>query len=178
MVKKTDFNTNVTEIEGKIPSITGLATNSALAAVENKIPDVGSLVKKTDYNTKISDIEKKITDHNHDKYITTPEFNTMAASNFNAKLAAQIDLIRKPEFDAKLKGISDRVTENKTKHLFEENELKKLTRLDLSYFWGKNYFEGNDSTKCISFQTMQKHFNSSNVNQIKNGNEKGCLINI
>ena len=44
--KKTDFNTKVTEIEGKIPSITGLATNSELCAVENKIPNVTSLVKK------------------------------------------------------------------------------------------------------------------------------------
>ena len=88
MVKKTDFNTKVTEIEGKIPSITGLATNSELTAVENKIPDVGSLVKKTDYCTKVSDIEKKITDHDHDKYITTPEFNTITASTFIARLTA------------------------------------------------------------------------------------------
>ena len=93
MVKKNNFNAKVTEIEGKIPSITGLAANSALTAVENKIPDVSHLVKKTDYNTKMSDIEKKINDHNHDKYITTPEFNTMAASTFNARLAAQTDLI-------------------------------------------------------------------------------------
>ena len=42
-----------------------------------------------------SDIEKKITDHNLDKYITTPEFNIMAASAFNARLAAQTDLIKK-----------------------------------------------------------------------------------
>ena len=93
MVKKNNFNAEVTEIEGKIPSITGLAANSALTAVENKIPDVSHLVKKTDYNTKMSDIEKKINDQNHDKYITTPEFNTMAASTFNARLAAQTDLI-------------------------------------------------------------------------------------
>ena len=45
-LKKTDFNTKVTEIEGKITSITGLATNSELTAVENKIPDVSSFVKK------------------------------------------------------------------------------------------------------------------------------------
>ena len=44
--KKTDFDTKVTEIGGKIPSITGLATNSEISAVENKIPDVSSLVKK------------------------------------------------------------------------------------------------------------------------------------
>ena len=75
MVKKTDFNAKITKVEGKIPSITGLATSSALTAVENKIPDINSLVKKTDSETKISDIEKKITDHDHDKYITTPEFN-------------------------------------------------------------------------------------------------------
>ena len=124
LVKKTNFNTKVTEIEDKISSITGLATNSVLTAVENKIPDVSSLVKNTDYNTKINDIEKNITNHNHDKYITTPEFNTMVASTFNARLAAQTDLIIKREFDIKLKGISDRVTKNKTKHLIVENELK------------------------------------------------------
>ena len=99
MVKKTDVDAKVSAIEGKIPSISGLATNLALTSVENKIADVSSLVKKTDYNTKVSDIEKKIIDHDHDKYITTPEFNTMAADVFNARLAAQTDLIRKPEFD-------------------------------------------------------------------------------
>ena len=97
LVKKTDFNTKVTETEGKIPSIAGLAANSELTAVENKIPDVSSLVKKTDYNTKVCDIEKKITDHNHDKYITTPEFNTLAADVFIARLAAQTDLIKKKQ---------------------------------------------------------------------------------
>ena len=39
--------------------------------------DTSNLVKKTDYNTKISEIEKKITDHDHDKYITTQEFNKL-----------------------------------------------------------------------------------------------------
>ena len=46
LVKETELNAEITEIEGKIPSITGLATNSALIAVENKIPDVSSLVKR------------------------------------------------------------------------------------------------------------------------------------
>ena len=77
LAEKTDLNLKITEIESKIPSIT--ATNSELTAVENKIPDVNSLVKKTDYDTKISEIEKKVSDHNHDKYITTPEFNILAA---------------------------------------------------------------------------------------------------
>ena len=33
-------------MEGKIPSIGGLATNAALTAVENKIPNIRGLVKK------------------------------------------------------------------------------------------------------------------------------------
>ena len=45
-LKKTGFNAKITEKEGKIPSISGLATTSALTAVENKIADVSSLVKK------------------------------------------------------------------------------------------------------------------------------------
>ena len=41
-------------------------------------------MKKTDYDTKVTEIEEKLTDHDHDKYITTPEFNTLAAV-FNAR---------------------------------------------------------------------------------------------
>ena len=46
LAKKTDLNAKITEIESKIPSITGLATKSALTAVGNKIPNVSGLVKK------------------------------------------------------------------------------------------------------------------------------------
>ena len=99
MVKKADFNAKITEVEGKTTFFTGLATNSVLTAIENKIPDISTLVKKADYDTKISDIEKKTTDHNYDKYITTPEFNTMAATVFNARLA-QAKVITKTDFDA------------------------------------------------------------------------------
>ena len=44
LIKKTDYNAKITETEIKVPSITGLATTSALTAVENKIPNVSSLV--------------------------------------------------------------------------------------------------------------------------------------
>ena len=62
MVKKTDFNTKINEVEGKTPSISGLTTSSALTAVENKIPNVSILVKQTDFNTKVTEIEGKILD--------------------------------------------------------------------------------------------------------------------
>ena len=77
LIKNTDYNAKITEIEDTIPSISGLATNAALTAAKNKTPNINSLVKKTDYDTKITEIEKKLTDRNHDKYITTLEFNKM-----------------------------------------------------------------------------------------------------
>ena len=71
----TDFvkKAKLTELENKIPDVSSLATKTALTAVENKIPTINNLVKKTEYDTKITEIEKNLTDHNHDKYITTPE---------------------------------------------------------------------------------------------------------
>ena len=71
-------------------------------------------LKKTNYDTKISELKKKVTDHNHDKYITTPEFNTLAADVFNARLA-QANLITKTDFDAKLSSLNRKITSNKSK---------------------------------------------------------------
>ena len=88
----TDFvkKANLTELENKIPDISNLVTKTALTTVENKEPDVSSLVKKADYDTKITEIENKLSDHNHDKYIDTSEFNKLAADVFNARLAQAI----------------------------------------------------------------------------------------
>ena len=99
--KKTKFS----EIEAKIPEVSNLATTTALTVVENKIPSVNSLVKKTDYDTKITEIEKKLTNHDHDKYVTASEFNTLAANVFNVKLP-QVNLITKTNFDAKLSSLN------------------------------------------------------------------------
>ena len=46
LVKKLDYSAKITEIEGKVPIISGLATNTALIAVEHKMPNVRDLVKK------------------------------------------------------------------------------------------------------------------------------------
>ena len=85
-VSNVIIKAELTELENKIPDVSNLATKAALTVVENKIPSVSSLVKKTEYDTKISEIEKKITDHNHDKYITTPEFSVLAAHVPKARL--------------------------------------------------------------------------------------------
>ena len=46
LAKKSDGNAKVSEIEGKISSISDLVITSVLTAVENKIPSVSNLVKK------------------------------------------------------------------------------------------------------------------------------------
>ena len=42
----TDYNSEITEIESKIPSISGLTRNVALTTVGNKVPNISTLVKK------------------------------------------------------------------------------------------------------------------------------------
>ena len=69
VVKKTEYNESVIKV-------TNINTT-----------DTSDLIKNTDYNTKINEIEKKITNHDHDKYITTQEFNKLTSDNFTARLA-------------------------------------------------------------------------------------------
>ena len=114
LVKKTDYNTKITEIEGKLPDVANLATKAALTTVKNKIPDVSSLVKKTDYDTKVTEIENKLNNHNHDKYITTTEFNTLTVDIFNARLS-QADLVTKTSFDNTVSSLNSKIVEYKKK---------------------------------------------------------------
>ena len=46
LLKKTDYNTKITKIESRTPSISGSATITALTTVENKITDVSNQFKK------------------------------------------------------------------------------------------------------------------------------------
>ena len=59
MVKETDFNNKVTEIEGKIPNISGFLLTSVFTSkiteVENKIPDIKNFASKTE----VTAVEKK-----------------------------------------------------------------------------------------------------------------------
>ena len=72
-----------------------------MTAIENKIPNVSSLVKKTDHDSKILDIKNKVINHDHDKYITTSKFNKLITENFAARLA-QANLVTKTDFGTKL----------------------------------------------------------------------------
>ena len=131
--------------------------------------EYGDLLRKSLYSVQIQENadQKKLriwtlfTQCDHGKYITTPEFNTMVASVFNARLA-QADLVTKTDFDVGLKKISDRVTSNKSKHLLVENKLKKLEKFNVVCFRGKNYFDGNDGTQnYLVLQAISKYFSNN-----------------
>ena len=81
----------------------------------------------------------------------------MAANVFNARLA-QANVITKTDFDAKLSGLNKKITSNKTKHLFVENQLKKIEKFDAAYFRGKNYFEEDGRQNYLVFQPVYKYF--------------------
>ena len=76
-------------------------------------------------NTKISDIENKIP--NHDKYVTTPEFNKLTAENYTAKLK-QANLVIKTYIDKKLVSINKKITSNKTKYIESYKKLIDITK--------------------------------------------------
>ena len=111
-------------------------------------------MKKTDYNAKILDTEKKVTHHDHDKYITTSEFNHLPTENFAARLA-QANLVTKIDFDAELISLNKKITQIKQK--FSLEFIKKIKTFYLSCFRCKNYFVGDDVTQnYLVFQPMYK----------------------
>ena len=135
-VSRTKFTTDtnalddkIYKVEKKIPDISGLATKSSVTRliteqedytdkVKKKIPDISGLASKTE----LTAVENKIPDVS----------GLAAASTLTAvenKIPDVTSLITKTDFDAKLKNISDRVTNNKSKDLLLDNELKKLKTL-------------------------------------------------
>ena len=119
------------------------------------------------------EIENKLSNHNHDKYITTPEFNILAADVFNARLP-RASLMTKTDFNAKLSRLNTKVTSNKTKHVFAENDFKKLKAFDLSYFIGKSHFEEDGVQNYLVFQPLKKYFKIvASTNYISSWQSKG-----
>ena len=103
----------------------------------------------------ITDIENKLNNHNHDKYVATLEFNTLAANVFNARLA-QGNLITITDFDAKLSRLNRKITASKTKHFLNDN--------DLSYYRGKQcFYEGSSKQNYLVFLPMGQYFKLNSV---------------
>ena len=153
-VSRTKFTTDtnslddkIDKVEKKIPDISGLATKSSVTRliteqedytdkVKKKIPDISGLASKTE----LTAVENKIPDVSGLATIS-------ALTTVENKIPDITSLITKKEFDTKLKSVSERVTNNKSKDILLDNELKKLkTRIDSS-----EKIKINDVQKEISF---------------------------
>ena len=97
-------------------------------------------------NTKISEVENKIP--NHDKHITTPEFNKLTTERFAARLK-QANLVDKIDFDNKLTSFNRRITSNKTKYLEVQKKLNSLITKKYNFFLGRIYFTSNNGSQNI-----------------------------
>ena len=147
VVKKTDFSADdyvkitrfsgdiislgdkINKVEKKIPDVSSLETkrnvttlvkklDKKIDEVKKKIPDISGLASKTE----LTDVENKIRD-------ISGLATASALTAVENKIPDIISLITKTDFDAKLKSISDRVTNNKSKDILLDNELKKVKTL-------------------------------------------------
>ena len=153
-VSRTKFTTDtnslddkIDKVEKKIPDISGFATKSSVTRliteqedytdkVKKKISDISGLASKTE----LTAAENKIPD-------VSGLATTSALTAVENKIPDITSLITKTDFDTKLKSVSDRVTNNKSKDIILDNELKKLkTRVDSS-----EKIKPNDLQREISF---------------------------
>ena len=83
-------------------------------------------------------------------------------------------MITKTDFDAKLLSLNRETTQNKTKRLLAENELKKLKTFDLDYFIGKSHFEEDGNQNYVVFQPIVRYFKViSSTDYISSWKSKG-----
>ena len=182
VIKKDKYNAKVKDIEDKILDITNLATNTTLNAkindVKIEIPSITNLATTIALNAKINEVKNKVTNATnlattttlttieyeipyHSKYITTPEFNKLAAENFAAGLAQAnlarknyiANFVKKTDFDDKLKNFDKKLLQIK-QNILVENELKKLQRFDSSLFIGQSYFNSNRAQLYLILQPL------------------------
>ena len=102
-----------------------------------------------------------MTDHHHDKYNTTPEFNKLTTENFATRLAQAnlaskshiSNFLKKPRFWWETKNLNKKVKSNKTLVLVK-NEFKKLQTFDSSLFVSQSYFFKYGAQLYLIFQTL------------------------
>ena len=144
LVKKTDYDAKITEIEGNIPDLSNLVTKTALTAVENKIPNVSGLAAKDELNTidrKIPIITGLISKSDHDKDINEIKNNYVTNSVLTSSLRNYVPY-----------------TAYNLKILLLENELDNYSPLNC-YFLGKSYFEDDGNQNYLRFQPMSRYLN-------------------
>ena len=138
VVKKTTYNTLKNKVDAidtsKFVSRTKFTTDTnslddKIDKVEKKIPDISGLATKSSVTRLITE-QEDYTDKVKEKI---PDISNLATASaliaVENKIPDITSLITKTDFDVKLKNISDRVTNKKSKDILLDNEIKKLKTL-------------------------------------------------
>ena len=127
-------------------------SGAALAAVENKIPNVSNQVKKANYDTKISDIEHK--------YTTPADYNRFTKDIVTERIKEK-GLVDKSAISGFINNtdLNQKVVTLATKaELKAEKKKIKLEAFDSSYLCGKSHFEDGGAENYLLFQPVYKYF--------------------
>ena len=145
--------------------MTATVLNTKIGAVESKIPDVSGLGKKIFYDAKVSDIEKK--------YFTSSDYNKFTSGILDSKIKEK-GLIDKFSISnlAKNSGLSTKlaILATKAELKAEQRKIKKLQKLDLSYFIYKKLF-GDDG-----FYNISVYQPTLNTLELKEDQGTDCVI--
>ena len=124
-VLKTKYDTHESDLEKRIPDTSGLVKildyNANVTEMENKIASICGLVKKNSVKKQIitqkllKSKKKQFADHDHYKYIATPEFDNLAERVFTGRLK-QTNLVARTDFD-------DMTKKPQSKNYLEDNYL-------------------------------------------------------
>ena len=158
--------------------------------------NVSNLVKNELEN---NELEKKITnDHDHDKYVTTQQFDKLTSEHFSARLtevnlASKNDtanFVKKTGLYDKLKNLNKTVTSNKTTYMFVENKLNEISenakaisrrrltkdfRKIFSYHNGSKLFTIYTSSKYITYLSGTTEMNSLKSNGMSEEHIKNII---
>ena len=135
------LNVKINDVKNKIPNITNLAT-TALTAVEKKIPNLSNLIKKVTITQKLVKVKKITTDHDHDKYIATQEFNKLTGRKFYCK-------INKSKFEKQRLYIANFVKKTDL-NKYELNKLSKKDKGISTKVLIKDLFNKSVAKECSS----------------------------
>ena len=177
VVKKTDCNKLVTIVDTIDTSfVKKTGYNTKITEIEDKIHDSSSFVQKTDYNTKITEMEDKISNTSKSATITalaTAENKIRDTSNLATKTALTTVENKMPDIsnlatkstltalENKIPDINSLVKKNITNI---ENNVRQLQAYDLSYFKSKQYFvEGSGKQNYLVFSPLRKYFKLNSV---------------
>ena len=133
LVKKTDYTT--TEIENKIPSVTGFVTTTVLntkATRDWKSYHITKLATKAAFNTTAIKIESNVPDITRIK-------------------GAAKNLAKKREIRNAL-DLGDKIRE----------KIKKIQAFDSSQFFGKSHFEDDGTPSYLVFKPVFRYFTTPN----------------